>query len=189
MTLEILLCLRAQRVPLRLAGPVASYLVLTVMYAQSRTHYTAQKATISDPPRRPCQPHPSKSLRPLPADPPYNPDDSPSMALQTSSMSSNSSNHTPSRSQISLSFQSIRDHSPPSPSQSGPLLDQSHRHSGNQTSLLSHECTLELYHTNTKKSQDPTTQFEFAVFMIDASKSYHIPAPLRQAASPRSRRR
>ena len=36
---------------------------------------------------------------------------------------------------------------------------------------------VELYHTNTKKSQDPTTQFEFAVFMIDASKSYHIPAP------------
>ena len=41
---------------------------------------------------------PSKSPRPLPADPPYNPDDVPSMAPQTSSMSSYSSNHTPSRS-------------------------------------------------------------------------------------------
>ncbi|THH10395.1 hypothetical protein EW145_g1363 [Phellinidium pouzarii] len=56
-----------------------------------------------------------------------------------------------------------------------PLLDHSHLRPGNQASLLSHEATLELYRTNAKKTQDPEVQFEFAVFMIDASKSMPIP--------------
>ena len=63
---------------------------------------------------------------------------------------------------------------PPSPT--GPLLDHSHLRPGNQAALLSHERTLELYRANAKKTQDPEIQFEFAVFMIDASKSLPIPA-------------
>ncbi|OAX39542.1 HCP-like protein [Rhizopogon vinicolor AM-OR11-026] len=57
------------------------------------------------------------------------------------------------------------------------LLDHSHLRPGNQASLLSYERTLELYRANAKKTQDPDIQFEFAVFMIDASKSFPIPAP------------
>ncbi|KAF7964516.1 hypothetical protein HWV62_6367 [Athelia sp. TMB] len=59
----------------------------------------------------------------------------------------------------------------------GPILDHSHLRPGNQAALLSHERTLELYRANAKKTQDPELQFEFAVFMIDASKSLPIPAP------------
>jgi TPR repeat protein len=57
----------------------------------------------------------------------------------------------------------------------GPILDHSHLRPGNQALLLSHERTLELYRANAKKTQDPDLQFEFAVFMIDASKSLPIP--------------
>jgi len=57
----------------------------------------------------------------------------------------------------------------------GPLLDHSHLRPGNQASLLSHERTLELYRANAKKTRDPDLQFEFAVFMIDASKSLPMP--------------
>jgi uncharacterized protein len=60
---------------------------------------------------------------------------------------------------------------PPSP----PILDHSHLRPGNQAALLSHERTLALYRANAKKNQDPDVQFEFAVFMIDASKSFPIP--------------
>jgi len=60
---------------------------------------------------------------------------------------------------------------PPSP----PILDHSHLRPGNQAALLSHERTLALYRANAKKTQDPDVQFEFAVFMIDASKSFPIP--------------
>ncbi|KAG6811269.1 hypothetical protein H0H92_008263 [Tricholoma furcatifolium] len=63
----------------------------------------------------------------------------------------------------------------PSPSASGPILDHSHLRPGKQAALLSHERTLELYRANAKKTQDPDLQFEFAVFMIDASKSLPIP--------------
>jgi TPR repeat protein len=66
---------------------------------------------------------------------------------------------------------SVRAPSPPP----GPLLDHSHLRPGNQAALLSHERTLELYRANAKKTQDPELQFEFAVFMIDASKSFPIP--------------
>src|ERR1700761_695222 len=60
---------------------------------------------------------------------------------------------------------------PPSP----PILDHSHLRPGAQAALLSHERTLALYRANAKKNQDPEVQFEFAVFMIDASKSFPIP--------------
>ncbi|KAF9566938.1 Sel1 domain-containing protein [Agrocybe pediades] len=72
----------------------------------------------------------------------------------------------------SIATQSVRSPSPPP----GPILDHSHLRPGNQASLLSHERTLELYRANAKKTQDPDLQFEFAVFMIDASKSMPIPA-------------
>ena len=72
----------------------------------------------------------------------------------------------------SIATQSIR---APSPPPSGPILDHSHLRPGNQASLLSHERTLELYRANAKKTQDPDLQFEFAVFMIDASKTWPIP--------------
>ncbi|KAJ7597777.1 hypothetical protein C8J56DRAFT_772913 [Mycena floridula] len=71
----------------------------------------------------------------------------------------------------STASQSIRAPSPPP----GPILDHSHLRPGKQAALLSHEKTLELYRENAKKTQDPELQFEFAVFMIDASKSLPIP--------------
>jgi len=71
----------------------------------------------------------------------------------------------------SVATTSVRSPSPPP----GPLLDHSHLRPGNQAALLSHERTLELYRANAKKTQDPELQFEFAVFMIDASKSMPIP--------------
>lgn len=69
--------------------------------------------------------------------------------------------------------QSTRAPSPPP----GPILDHSHLRPGKQAALLSHERTLELYRANAKKTQDPDVQFEFAVFMVDASKTMPIPAP------------
>ena len=80
--------------------------------------------------------------------------------------------HSPYRGDAgSITTQSMRAPSPPP----GPILDHSHLRPGNQASLLSHERTLELYRANAKKTQDPDLQFEFAVFMIDASKSLPIP--------------
>ncbi|KAG5222351.1 Protein SKT [Salix suchowensis] len=46
-----------------------------------------------------------------------------------------------------------------------------------QCGTLVSSTTLELYRANAKKTQDPDIQFEFAVFMIDASKSMPIPTP------------
>ncbi|KAH9984073.1 hypothetical protein BJV74DRAFT_776304 [Russula compacta] len=71
----------------------------------------------------------------------------------------------------SITTQSLRAHSPPP----GPILDHSHLRPGKQAALLSHERTLELYRANAKKTQDPDLQFEFAVFMVDASKTLPIP--------------
>ncbi|KAG8741512.1 hypothetical protein FRC12_015656, partial [Ceratobasidium sp. 428] len=69
--------------------------------------------------------------------------------------------------------QSVAGAKPPSPP---PLLDHSHLRPGKEANLLSHERTLELYRANARKSNDPDVQFEFAVFMIDASKSLPLPA-------------
>ncbi|THH27074.1 hypothetical protein EUX98_g7112 [Antrodiella citrinella] len=71
----------------------------------------------------------------------------------------------------SVASQSVRAPSPPP----GPILDHSHLRPGAQAALLSHERTLELYRANAKKTQDPDLQFEFAMFMIDASKTMPIP--------------
>ena len=86
---------------------------------------------------------------------------------------SQSNFHDPFPPSQSVASQSIRAPSPPP----GPILDHSHLRPGNQAALLSHERTLELYRANAKKTQDPDLQFEFAVFMIDASKTMPIPAP------------
>lgn len=80
--------------------------------------------------------------------------------------------HVPYQNASSVATQSIRAPSPPA---NGPILDHSHLRPGKQAALLSHERTLELYRANAKKTQDPDLQFEFAVFMIDASKSLPIP--------------
>jgi TPR repeat protein len=57
------------------------------------------------------------------------------------------------------------------PTLSGPILDHSHLKPGLQAALLSHNKTLELYRQNAKKTNDPNLIYEFAVFMVDASKS------------------
>ncbi|KAI0739339.1 hypothetical protein BC629DRAFT_1616082, partial [Irpex lacteus] len=70
--------------------------------------------------------------------------------------------------------QSTRAPSPPP----GPILDHSHLRPSKQAALLFHKRTLELYRANAQKTQDPDVQFESAVFMVDASKTMPIPAPI-----------
>lgn len=57
---------------------------------------------------------------------------------------------------------------PPAPAN----LDNAHLRSavGNSVSLLSTKQTLEMYRANVKKTNDPTIQYEFAVFMINAAQ-------------------
>ncbi len=57
---------------------------------------------------------------------------------------------------------------PPAPSN----LDNAHLRSavGDNASLLSTKRTLEMYRANVKKTNDPTIQYEFAVFMINAAQ-------------------
>lgn len=128
-------------------------------------------------PRRPRTQHSSSPLQ-QPADAAYDPDDIPLGALdihtqdQDDFYATQPVDATPAR-PVPTS-RSVRAPSPP-PQPNGPLLDHSHLRPGNQASLLSHDRTLELYRANAKKTQDPDIQFEFAVFMIDASKTYPIP--------------
>lgn len=57
---------------------------------------------------------------------------------------------------------------PPAPAN----LDNAHLRSavGNSASLLSTKQTLDMYRANVKKTNDPTIQYEFAVFMINAAQ-------------------
>lgn len=57
---------------------------------------------------------------------------------------------------------------PPAPTN----LDNTHLRSavGNSASLLSTKQTLDMYRANVKKTNDPTIQYEFAVFMINAAQ-------------------
>ncbi|KAF3939903.1 hypothetical protein ABW19_dt0200806 [Dactylella cylindrospora] len=49
---------------------------------------------------------------------------------------------------------------------------------GKDASLLSHEKTIELYRQNAMKTNDPTIQYEFAVFLISAAQSLdNLPPP------------
>jgi TPR repeat protein len=55
------------------------------------------------------------------------------------------------------------------------LLDQSHLQPGDKAALLSNEQSLALYRANAKKSSNPEIVFEFAAFMLEASKSVVVP--------------
>lgn len=55
------------------------------------------------------------------------------------------------------------------------MLDQSHLQPGNKAALLSNEQSLALYRANAKKSSNPEIVFEFAVFMLEASKNIVVP--------------
>ncbi|CAG8579036.1 15317_t:CDS:2, partial [Acaulospora colombiana] len=55
------------------------------------------------------------------------------------------------------------------------LLDQSHLQPGVKAALLSNEQSLALYRANAKKSSNPEMVFEFAAFMLEASKSVVVP--------------
>ncbi|CAG8788665.1 17241_t:CDS:2 [Gigaspora margarita] len=59
----------------------------------------------------------------------------------------------------------------PDGAETPPLLDHSHLKPGHKASLLSHAQTLELYRLNAKKTNDPNLQFEFAAFMVEASRA------------------
>ena len=61
---------------------------------------------------------------------------------------------------------------PPAPSN----LDNAHLRSavGDSASLLSTRKTLEMYRANVKKTNDPTLQYEFAVFMINAAQELAV---------------
>lgn len=130
--------------------------------------------------RRQRQSHASHSPLQHPADAAYDPDDVPLGALDIHPHDPDDFYAPQPVDQAPVrpiqSSRSIRAPSPP-PQQNGALLDHSHLRPGNQASLLSHDRTLELYRANAKKTQDPDLQFEFAVFMIDASKTYPIPEP------------
>lgn len=121
--------------------------------------------------RKPRPPRDSVSPPQQPADAAYDPDDVPLGLLEPDDFYHG--DQTPVR--PTPTSRSVRAPSPPP--QSNALLDHSHLRPGNQASLLSHDRTLELYRANAKKTQDPDLQFEFAVFMIDASKTYPIPEP------------
>ncbi|CAD6585469.1 MAG: hypothetical protein ASARMPRED_002170 [Alectoria sarmentosa] len=84
---------------------------------------------------------------------------------------------------------------PPAPSN----IDNAHLRSavGENASLLSIKKTLEMYRANVKKTNDPTIQYEFAVFMINAAQELATgegdngshrqssPRPTRDTESPR----
>ena len=78
---------------------------------------------------------------------------------------------------------------PPAPSN----LDNAHLRSavGDHASLLSTKKTLDMYRANVKKTNDPTIQYEFAVFMINAAQELAISDKdndSQRQASPRSTR-
>ena len=65
---------------------------------------------------------------------------------------------------------------PPAPAN----LDNAHlqRAVGNNASLLSTKKTLDMYRANVKKTNDPTIQYEFAIFMINAAQETLVsPSP------------
>ncbi|QRV94856.1 Sel1 domain-containing protein [Ceratobasidium sp. AG-Ba] len=106
-----------------------------------------------------------------PTDPPLSPNDPDPFFTQQAAtpQSQYAQSVAPSGRQITQPPAGVRAPSPP------PLLDHSHLRPGKEANLLSHERTLELYRANARKSNDPDVQFEFAVFMIDASKSLPLP--------------
>lgn len=65
---------------------------------------------------------------------------------------------------------------PPAPAN----LDNAHLQKavGNNASLLSTKKTLDMYRANVKKTNDPSIQYEFAIFMVNAAQeTLHFPSP------------
>ncbi|KAF3919835.1 hypothetical protein ABW20_dc0110366 [Dactylellina cionopaga] len=59
---------------------------------------------------------------------------------------------------------------------------------GKDASLLSHEKTIELYRQNAMKTNDPSIQYEFAVFLISAAQSLdNLPPPQPPSSAGRDR--
>lgn len=58
-----------------------------------------------------------------------------------------------------------------------PILDQSHLRPGDKAALLTNEQSMAMYRANAKKSSDPDIVFEFAAFMLEASKMVTVPMP------------
>lgn len=151
-------------------------------YQPQQQYNRQQRDYPSDAPRRPRQARPSNSTVQYPVDAAYDDydhDDTPDPAQQDAE---DFYAPQPNQQYLDPALPQRRPHSargpsPPPPPSNGPLLDHSHLRPGNQASLLSYEQTLELYRANAKKTQNPDIQFEFAVFMIEASKSVHIPDP------------
>ncbi|KAG7005834.1 invertase 2 [Physcia stellaris] len=58
-------------------------------------------------------------------------------------------------------------------------LDNAHLQKavGNNASLLSTKKTLDMYRANVKKTNDPSIQYEFAIFMINAAQESVAPSP------------
>ncbi|KAI9025779.1 hypothetical protein CLU79DRAFT_743030 [Phycomyces nitens] len=50
------------------------------------------------------------------------------------------------------------------------LLDHSHLKPGTQASLLSYAKTIDMYRENAKKTTNPDTQCDFAIFMVEAAR-------------------
>ncbi|KAJ5937644.1 hypothetical protein N7454_003986 [Penicillium verhagenii] len=83
---------------------------------------------------------------------------------------SSSRNSTASPDNRSGSFLDLLNTSYPQPGPSVAQFDNSHLRSsvGNNASLLSHKQTFEMYLANVKKTDSPSVQYEFAVFMINS---------------------
>lgn len=69
---------------------------------------------------------------------------------------------------------------PPAPSN----LDNAHLRTavGNNASLLSTKQTLDMYRANVKKTNDPTIQYEFAIFMINTAQEVGSKEPQHSAS-------
>ena len=81
-----------------------------------------------------------------------------------------SSNHSPDSRRTS--YVDLLNVPYPQPAPATGSFNNSHLRSavGSNASLLSHKQTLEMYRTNAKKTNDPSIQYEFAVFMISAAQ-------------------
>lgn len=55
------------------------------------------------------------------------------------------------------------------------IMDQSHLRPGDKAALLSNEQSMAMYRANARKNSNPELVFEFAAFMLEASKSIVVP--------------
>jgi TPR repeat protein len=65
---------------------------------------------------------------------------------------------------------------PPDPRNPSPaMMDQSHLQPGTMAALLSNDQSMAMYRANARKNSNPELVFEFAAFMLEASKSIVVP--------------